>query len=208
MRHGSVAALTLLLGCGSLAPNSDGGADASSTDGQTSHGDSGGCSHVRVPLVHRSSADACPMARGPGNGTGMDAGNAACNRDSDCTMGMNGRCLATPFPPGWVCSYDTCYADSDCIGSVPCVCRSSASDSAPNVCAPAGDCVLDSDCGPCGYCSPSGNPFFPPPAWFCHQPGDTCINDSDCPPNPGGCQYGCNYDSVAAHWSCTPECPP
>ncbi|HEY5242574.1 MAG TPA: hypothetical protein VIJ22_13940 [Polyangiaceae bacterium] len=184
--------------------------DASSADEQTVHVDAATtCSVVRVPKEHRANAVSCPTARGAGNGTTLDAGpSAACSEDSDCTMGDNGRCLLIDWGFTPACSYDDCYGDSDCPGNVACACRASASDGAANVCASGSGCRLDSDCGPCGYCSPSGNPFFPPAVYFCHTADDACTDDSDCPQMPDGCQKGCNYDPQAGHWSCVSECPP
>lgn len=228
--------LALVLGCGGLATGhageaGDGGsadgsaphtdatvttdssrtADGSAADGGLQRADAGTtCSVARTPESHRASADPCPMARGPGDTIMSDGGpTGACHRDADCTMGRNGRCLLTDFPPTTVCSYDDCYSDSDCAGNVACACRASGSSNAPNVCAVGSDCRVDSDCaGPCGYCSPSGNPFFPPALYFCHTPADTCTNDRDCPSDPGDCQQGCEYDASAGHWACAAECPP
>ncbi len=199
----------LVVGCGALAPVTDGGpvnTDASSADEKT---DTGTTCSAHVPMYHRANAVSCPTARGPGNAL-LDAGSsAACNQDSDCTMGKNGRCLRSIQDWGNpLCSYDECDVDSDCPGNVACVCRASATDSAPNLCASGSGCRLDSDCGLCGYCSPSGNPFFPPPLYFCHTADDTCTDDSDCSQTLGSCQNGCNYNPQAGHWSCTPECPP
>ena len=123
-------------------------------------------------------------------------------------MGTNGRCLPDGWGVTYACSYDQCDADQDCPGDVACVCRASASDSAPNLCATGSGCRLDSDCGPCGYCSPSGDPFFPPPVYFCHTAADTCTDDTDCAQTPGSCPKGCDYDPQAGHWSCVTECPP
>jgi hypothetical protein len=215
----------LILGCGgSIATvdgtaRPDGGAvdsglavstDASTSDDLSIPPEAGtGCSTVRVPKDHRASVVACPTARGAGNAAKLDASPPpGCNQDSECTMGQNGRCLLNGWGFTAACSYDDCYADSECPGNVACVCRESANDSLPNVCALGSGCRIDSDCGPCGYCSPSGNPFFRRIESFCHTAGDTCTDDSDCQSNPGSCQQGCNFDPQAGHWSCVAECPP
>src|SRR5580698_1326916 len=63
----------------------------------------------RAPQDHVASRSACPQQRGPGFvGCYLDGGAAsptplACLRDSDCTMGENGRCtilpVSSPAPP-------------------------------------------------------------------------------------------------------------
>jgi hypothetical protein len=222
----------LLPACGGIASSNvlgnDGGTthanDASGThEGSTPHDASStsegsippldgsiSCEAKRVPVDHRPTAMACPTARGPGVTTtgGPDGGfPGTCSRDSDCTSGKDGRCLSRGFGAAVdVCSYDQCYADSDCQGSVACVCRASPTDTAPNLCATGSDCRTDSDCGQCGFCSPSQSKSAicgqPDPTFFCHTSGDTCIDDKDCPGST------CNYDPTIKHWSCGYQCAP
>jgi hypothetical protein len=111
----------------------------------------------RVPTNHRASAVACPMQRGPGSTGGLPPGD--CDADTDCTAGANGRCLPSCGPPGCFasdCSYDGCFNDSECGGTIPCSCRPSVTSSAANTCLTGSTCAVDSDCGHGGYCSPSG----------------------------------------------------
>jgi hypothetical protein len=194
----------------------------------------------RVPKNHRSSGASCPQSRGPGsfpsgcqpNGaTGPRIGN--CVQDADCTVGTDGRCnLPPPIGPflGCVgfCSYDDCFADSDCPSRVPCACRTSESVPAANVCLTTSNCRVDDDCGAGGYCSPSQvgafcvcfSPALCKPdsgscfagttpvacacgdscghGYFCHTPGDACIDDADC-----AGQGTCNYDTVSSRWTCS-----
>jgi hypothetical protein len=197
------------------------GHDASSPDRVVVDLDSGPtCSHP--PDKHRPTPVACPTARGPGHAAPQPDGGPppACTSDSDCTMSKNGRCLTIgligggcAFDAGCVCgfdgcvstgcSYDTCFADTDCSGGVACVCRDSASSNTANVCGTGGNCRIDSDCsGPCPYCSQSGD------GYFCHTALDTCANDTDCPSSVGSCASFCVYDPNAAAWSCVNHCLP
>jgi hypothetical protein len=165
-----------------------------------------------VPIQHRPSGAACPQQRGPGmlpSGCPWDAGlMPMCLHDSDCTQGNSGRCLPatlTPLPCAVACSYDECFADTDCPSNQPCDCRQSATDNAPNTCVGGSQCRIDSDCGPGRYCSPSAGygSFNCGYAYFCHTAADTCVNDTDC--DSGRCQY----DSTAGHWHCGgPLCAP
>jgi hypothetical protein len=116
-------------------------------------------------------------------------------------MGVNGRCL--PAPPvncDSACSYDECTNDADC-GSVPCDCRSSATDSAANTCLVGSNCQVDSDCGVGGYCSPSGVATSCAIAYFCHTANDTCTDSGDCPDG-----RLCHYDPEVAAWACGLAC--
>jgi hypothetical protein len=161
---------------------------------------------ARVPAKHRPSSSACPKSRGSGAlsaACSYDAGPPVpCLRDSDCTTGVNGRCL--PVPPiacDTACSYDQCFADSDC-GHSPCECRGSSTDSAANLCLVGSNCQLDADCADGGYCSPSATATCST-AYFCHTAIDKCIDDVDCPSG-----NGCNYDPSAAAWTCSVACSP
>jgi hypothetical protein len=158
----------------------------------------------RVPSNHRPAGPVCPTGRGPGSlatGCAYDAGiPLACVHDSDCTTGKSGRCLPTPgVPCAPACSYDTCQSDADCAGKA-CICRTSGTDSTANACA-TGNCAIDSDCGPGGYCSPSGLPNACGIGYFCHTPGDTCLDNADC-----GSSQGCTFDPHALAWSCAMTC--
>jgi hypothetical protein len=150
-----------LLGCGSRALEAG---DVGGRDGSVR--DVGACSAgtPRLPLQHRAAGAACPGQRGAGgaglNGCTLDAGSTTqCVLDSECTAGVNGRCLGTAGPVvapcQSYCSYDVCSGDSDCPAREPCECRASASDLTANVCVTGSNCQVDSDCGPGGYCSPS-----------------------------------------------------
>jgi len=199
--------------------------------GGDARGSGGSNGTWRIPENHRPAGSTCPEQRGPnsvsvdGCQTNSAVGNGAyvlCTQDSDCTAGTNGRCFAAgPMACMTICSYDTCFSDSDCPSNQPCECRSLASDSSPNACLTEGNCRIDADCGQGGYCSPSqvnNSCFCPSPAlcpsgtscspgpcacgdscghgYFCHTAADTCIDDSDC---DGGT---CNYDTVNHRWDC------
>ena len=190
---------------------STGGATA--TGGTTTTGGMSGTDTRAVPIDHRPVAAPCPAQRGAG--PTLSAGGE-CGQDSDCTGGINGRCLWDIG--GNYCSYDTCFSDADCSSGQLCDCRESASSSPANECI-AGACLTDTDCGPDGYCSPSvtrsecvclaceGSASCPyvdhcGHGYFCHTPQDTCLNDSDC----NG--FKCAYDKQNKRWSCFfPSCP-
>jgi hypothetical protein len=166
----------------------------------------------RVPVLHRASGSTCP-GRAAGNDFGScayDAGAVACLQDGDCTAGKLGRCLVAHIPPPPVCStpycsYDDCESDTDCPSGVPCDCRPNAIDDGPNVCATGSNCRTDSDCGG-RYCSPgqSLDEFCEQQAYFCHTPGDLCIDDSDC------CwpTSSCSYDRTQGRFACAAPCVP
>jgi hypothetical protein len=193
----------------------------------------------RAPMNHRSARSTCSHERAPETATACgcpdggldpipepDGGFClcgSCGQDSDCTAGNNGRC-GEVGPGGFLrCSYDACFADSDCPGGAPCECRGNAA--SPNVCQTGGDCAVDSDCGPAGYCSPSlvnslcfcsdsslcgdaGDTCTPGQlfctcgdscdhGYFCHTPCDTCVDDSDCEHSGT-----CNFNSIDHRWEC------
>jgi hypothetical protein len=162
----------------------------------------------QVPALHRVSATACTQPRPPGNVAPCgiyfkaDAGN--CANDQDCTAGLNGRCNCDWPPSGGQCSYDACTSDSDCPGREVCDCRESPAHvtwGTQTVCL-AGNCRTDSDCGPGGYCSPSPLPGCGAGSWygyFCHTPGDQCVDDADC--NQGNAY--CAYDMSSSRWVCS-----
>ena len=187
---------------------------------------------TRVPANHRATpGPACPNDRSPGGVPAMcapDGGSPPggdCQQDSDCTAGVNGRCLQLRGCY-MVCSYDECFQDSDCAGNVPCQCRDSASSTDSNRCLINSNCRIDDNCGPGSYCSPSqlngcmrmctvqcdtethcyaGTTEVPcwcgqscGDGYFCHTADDTCTNDCEC-----------TGDSACTHqptggWACIP----
>jgi len=126
-------------------------------------------------------------------------------------LGTNGRCNCTPIGAtanSWnQCSYDTCASDDDCAGKV-CHCREDPAHvywGTQTFCYRHGDCKTDSDCGPGGYCSPSPAPGCGAGAtysswygYFCHTPGDDCVDDGDC----SGQEAYCAYDETKQRWIC------
>lgn len=208
------ALASLLAACGGSTVDvnttgGDGGAtDASKDSSLTDGGNTDG--HVnRIPKVHRAMGEVCPSMRGSQDGMWGDGGAPGdCTRDSDCTMGKNGRCLpgfGGPFHLS--CSYDSCATDADCMNAA-CICRSSGTDTGPNFCGSSkSNCRVDADCGAGGYCSPSQSSdafcFSALSAYFCHTPQDECTDDSDC-----GMNQPCSYDPTAMHWKCEMLCSP
>lgn len=159
-----------------------------------------------VPAKHRPSDTACPEQRGAGDTFPNPSPGGECAQDSDCTAGINGRCLAEAGIDIDVvsCSYDTCFSDSDCSDNRPCECRQSETDSAANYCVvTGGNCRIDSDCGPGGFCSPSllgdycGFDSSIGEGYFCHTPQDSCLNDSDC-----DSASICAYSLQISHFTC------
>ena len=209
-----VGLFVFVAACGGTTGDDRLGNDASSNDSGTTDATANDVSNTngRVPLHHRSTALVCPTERGPGalpSGCDYDAGpKPACLADTDCTQGINGRCMHPDLVPVFcavACSYDQCESDSDCPSGEPCSCRASGTDNAANVCLGGSQCRTDSDCGPGGYCSPSAGfgAFNCDTAYFCHTASDTCIDDSDCDGQL------CQYDTTAAHWKCGgPTCAP
>jgi hypothetical protein len=182
----------------------------------------GTCGPRHIPIHHRQAGVACPQERAPGSvfvNTCSSVFAGQCTQDTDCTAGMNGRCLPNMrLSCAGQCDYDTCFGDSDCPASQPCACRQSASDSAANSCLNGSNCRIDADCGPCGFCSPTpislcvctSQAFCNPPdphascgdscghGYFCHTPQDTCLEDSDCTGHDT-----CNFDLPSQTWACT-----
>ena len=108
------------------------------------------------------------------------------------------------WPPTAIdCSYDGCASDSDCSGGV-CDCRESPAHvtwGTQTVCL-GGNCRTDSDCGHGAYCSPSPALGCGPQSWsayYCHTPGDQCVDDADC--NQGNAY--CAYDTGSSRWVCS-----
>jgi hypothetical protein len=145
------------------------------------------------------------------------AGGVLCLSDQDCTQGSNGRCSCvyggTSYTFGTACSYDECTADSDC-GKNVCICRDTVVPGVPadpsrnTLCTGVGNCQLDADCGAGGFCSPSasfdcGAGVVAYYGYYCHTPGDECVNDSDCAPQGNDANAFCTYDPHNQHWVCT-----
>jgi hypothetical protein len=186
----SISVVTLFVACGG------------STVSTATSPDDGSTTAPRVPLVHRSSADACPTDRASGNASNFPGQPGACHADSDCTEGQNGRCvIALPFGPK--CTYDECFVDNDCSRGAVCTCRNPPFGN--NACVASG-CLTDSDCAG-QYCSPSyGSCRNQGVVQFvCHSPSDLCVDDIDC---TGGSGAICSFDSSRTAWACvTTACP-
>lgn len=198
--------LSASLGCSQAGLSGGNGnsnsANDNSTDGDNDNdngntNDNGG--PTGAPRVHRATATACPVQRGPGNF--LSNVSESCGSDADCSDGVNGRCMA---PLGGaadnVCTYDACSTDADCTNAV-CDCRPDAISSAPNRCL-IGNCKVDSDCGQGGYCSPSvafDRVNYPYAGYYCRTAEDRCLNDEDCEPNTARCAYNPSY----GYWACS-----
>jgi hypothetical protein len=158
----------------------------------------------RVPVNHRPNDAECVAAAPPGdcNANGGGPPGQMCTMDSQCTMGTEGRCNTDGPLPGCLCTYDTCTDDSSCSANELCVCHGSAyTYGEGNTCMP-GNCRVDSDCGAGGYCSPTASGGCGQVSgYYCHTPGDQCVNDSDC----GGAGDACTYSTANGIWQCTME---
>jgi hypothetical protein len=144
------------------------------------------CAGCLVACVNTGERMACVSAR-----------PSSCAADAHCSEGVNGRCEDLR---GAVCTYDECFADSECNTGGPCACEGGFwSDS--NACL-AGNCQTDADCG--GYCSPSFGDcgdYAGVIGYYCHTPEDTCLDDADCSGPDTGAGY-CMYRPEVAHWAC------
>lgn len=174
---------------------------SSSSSGSTG---SGGGAPGRTPKVHRASGTTCPPDR-PAGQTAPQQPSDTCKTDADCAMGKNGRCSGFVGAPNH-CSYDACSSDADCGSVTACQCRNPAAFQA-NTCV-HGNCRVDADCGAGAYCSPSAVTLDPTCmfgidvgsiGYFCHTPGDACVDDSDC---GGGSQSMCLFDVASMRWAC------
>ncbi|HWB36581.1 MAG TPA: hypothetical protein VHA75_11210 [Rugosimonospora sp.] len=99
------------------------------------------------------------------------------------------------------CSPDQCLTDADCQPDQVCACNNGAGPGGVgghrNSCVPA-QCHVDADCGPNGYCSPSLGYCGAPAGYFCHRPGDTCVDGTkDCP-----CRLSCQYLPTTGAFGC------
>ena len=166
----------------------------------------------------------------PPDASDCSSGPCVCSSDLQCIDGTNGRCGKPPWSGGDAvrpntCSYDQCFADSDCkvtgdAGVPLCDCRGmpehgsdDVNGARPNVCG-MNDCRLDSDCASTGFpfCSPSlavTSAFQHPDlcsrdfaGYHCHTSDDECSDDSDCS------THACSYDVKKKHWVCSEGCPP
>jgi len=148
-----------------------------------------------IPAEHRPQALACPS-----NSTGGVACNdsAECNGDTPGALPNN--CLHGQ------CGPDQCLDDGDCGSNEVCSCLTQGSGGYPgpqvgagNVCV-AALCHVDADCGAEGYCSPSSSAdctnLGGVTGYYCHRPGDACVNDSDCR------GLSCVYDTTLGRWAC------
>ena len=189
-------------GAGSGGRAAAGASSGGASSGGASSGGSGG--HVTPePTQHRSEATACGVP--PGTGAGGSAAQGAqpplqtCTKSSECTAGPNGRCTSGRI--GLYCSYDNCFADTDCAAGEVCLC--SAPDGTGNRCTQPG-CQVDADC-PGSWCSPTFGTcgsYGGVTNYSCHTAADECVNDSDCTSNSLGGGY-CMYDPQVTHWVCS-----
>lgn len=165
---------------------------------------------TRAPLLHRedAAARACDHNRPPGDMRPQPIPEGTptnCASDADCNAGENGRCIAEFIY--YVCTYDQCFSDSDCMSGGPCGCSVGDRYSDANICL-QGDCRIDADCGPGGYCSPSHSACGNLDGYFCHTCTDECVDDADCPELSDRHRL-CVYSSEAGHWICGSlmQCP-
>jgi hypothetical protein len=181
-------------------------------DGGT--GGEGGVPLSGTPQNHFPAGTTCRATRPAGQnnddgGKTCDADAAtfcACGSDAECTDGNNGRCIINGNA-GPHCSYDACFASTDCATGSSCACGD-IDPSSYNSCVPS-NCRVDTDCGANGFCSPSygtcgkfGGEYE---GVYCHTKNDTCINDSDCTGN-GSTNVGtgyCSYSTESNAWACS-----
>jgi len=148
--------------------------------------------------THFAEAESLPGAPSPGS--------MGCQSDDECTEGTNGRCLPNRFQNE--CSYDDCFADSDCGGGA-CLCRGArggVGSYGANQCV-GGNCGTDADCGPGGYCSPSlgdCGDYGGVVGYYCRTCEDECLDDSDCTEETSVFGGGyCAYNPAVGHWACS-----
>lgn len=170
----------------------------------TTTGDAGttSCAVVnRAPLenvVHREVATSCSPDRPVGPVCPNPTFQVVCERHEDCDDGNNGRCSVW----GTSCSYDDCFADSDCAPDELCLCNGGLQEN--HVCIQA-NCHTDSDCEAGRWCSPSAGacPNFYAESnkgaagFFCHGATDDCQTDEDC------VDGWCVFDRDDQRWECT-----
>lgn len=156
----------------------------------------------RVPDVP---ALACSETRGSVP-LAPEATPTSCRTDDECTERRNGRCVRLsnhgphgPSHEATMCSYDACFADSDCAPREACICavRADTEPGTGHVCA-GGECAADGDCGDGRYCrrGPHGR--------YCHAPSDECMEETDCGTgrrcarNPSTLRYECSSMTAIA----------
>lgn len=191
-----------LAGCEADAdPQDAGAADGRVTDGRVA--DQGVDDAGPAPALHRATAEPCDRIRSE-QSYDPNPENAECQVHADCTEGENGRCVGNGHD-GWYCTYDLCFADSECENV--CACEGGFR-SDHNICIP-GNCRVDADCGAGGFCSPSlgscGH-YDKFAGYWCRTAQDTCLNDADCETAEAPQGY-CAWLPEAGHWGCsTSEC--
>jgi hypothetical protein len=197
---------------GASAGTSPGG--GSGVAGASPHAGAGGAS-LHEPENHRASAVACDHTRSSnesGAPADQDGGFVTCHSHADCTEGENGRCSGNVHD-GWQCTYDSCFADSDCPSAASGESRSCGCEggfrSDNNVCL-SGNCRVDADCGQGGYCSPTlgdcGN-YTKTVGYYCHTNDDECNDDSDCKVGSAYPEGYCAFTPSVGHWRCsTAQC--
>lgn len=186
--------------------STEGYRDASTESDQNLSTKDRGVVDVVIPLTpapghHRPAAVECDNVRSDAP-SHAEPEFADCVNHDECTAGANGRCVGNSHD-GWYCTYDECFNDSECPGSI-CGCDAGFR-SDHNICFREGNCIIDADCGDSGYCSPSfgdcGN-YSGVVGYFCHTSGDECLNDSDCGTDEPWGAY-CAYNKVAGKWVCS-----
>jgi hypothetical protein len=155
---------------------------------------------------HRPVAAACDSA--PGEGYTHPGSSGTCSKDSDCTKGRNGRCMAgRPRMGGRSepnhCEYDDCFSDTECGAGETCNCGLREPIPERHRCLPS-NCRIDGDCGPNGFCSPSKKALGAGTieGWFCHTEDDECTNDGDCLPEKANSFPYCGYSKKKERWIC------
>ena len=183
-----------------------------------------GCTPT-VAVNHVPTASSCSTTRAPGmqgdGGAATDGGlGAQCTSDSQCTSGVNGRCLPltggqVALPQGvGVCTYDECSSATPCASGNICVCgtEDGALGRTANTCLPS-NCSSDSSCGTGGYCSPTYDttcgPYDGIVGYYCHEAAneclvDECVNDKDCTGKDGGGGNAgyCAWNPTSSKWTC------
>ncbi|MDB4943471.1 MAG: hypothetical protein JWP97_3005 [Labilithrix sp.] len=130
-----------------------------------------------------------------------------CHADSECTDGLNGRCVSV-YSGGMGqhthrCSYDECFRDDHCPAGRVCDCRTSAGSWSSSSCT-AALCRTDADCTS-GFCRFSAGGNLGDDAkdwlqgWACRAPSDECFTEADC--RLVG-QDSCVYRVSAGHFVC------
>ena len=159
-----------------------------------------------TPLNHRAVAAACDNERSTALPVIPDqySGPTDCTVHEDCLAGTNGRCVGNTHD-GFYCTYDACFADTDC-GAFVCACGGGFR-SDDNVCLHQGNCRVDANCGAGGFCSPTFGDcgdFSGVVAYYCHTAGDECVDDADCGNVGAGGPY-CAYNAIAGKWLCSTQ---